>query len=157
MFVPTILCACVLLLLLLQTLTAYVQWVMLIINLPISWMPWATSSGATTAAASRSFSDFVSWFLGIVFGRSASLDCFLQAHDILQAGHQRDIILNVFARAIGRWVGAQSGTEAHSCDCTVAVFSSAGYQAGAGCLAAGLVLCATHLKAHEAPVKVAPY
>jgi hypothetical protein len=93
-----------LLLLPLQTLVAYVQWVMLIINLPVSWMPWATpSNGSTTAAVSHSFSDFVGWLLGIAFGRSASLDCYLQANDILQADHKRDIISNVFARALGRW------------------------------------------------------
>jgi hypothetical protein len=101
------------LLLLLQTLVAYVQWVMLIINLPVSWMPWATSSGATTGAPSQSFFDFVNWLLGIFFGRSASLDCFLQAHDILQAGHQRDIISNVFARALGRCVRSQRLTRWH--------------------------------------------
>jgi hypothetical protein len=87
-----------------QTLIAYVQWVMLIINLPVSWLPWATpSNGSTPAATTTSFSEFVGWLLGIAFGRSASLDCYLQAHGILQADHKRDIISNVFARALGRW------------------------------------------------------
>jgi hypothetical protein len=119
-------------------------------------MPWAASSGATTAAASQSFTDFVNWLLGIFFGRSASLDCFLQAHDILQAGHERDIISNVFARALGRWARSQpltqwhSGAQLHLHRAQLSMFESAGFQADASCLMAGFVLCARHLQAHDA-------
>jgi hypothetical protein len=78
---------------------------MLIINLPVSWLPWATSVSNSPAHASpstQSFTGAIETFVGLLFGRSASIDCFLQAWDLLQADTMQSIVKNTFARAVGR-------------------------------------------------------
>ena len=93
----------------------YTQWAMLIINLPMSWLPWSNTNGPFGSASDwrrplYTLGDFVQDAIGIVFGRSASLDCFLQAWNPLQkssaaglqGGNMQYIVNNVFARAAGR-------------------------------------------------------
>jgi hypothetical protein len=89
-----------------QTLIAYTQWAMLIINLPVSWLPWATAASGSTAEAptlsAQSFTTSVENFVGFFFGRSASIDCFLQAWNLLQHKEVQAIVRNTFTRAVGR-------------------------------------------------------
>lgn len=86
----------------LQCILVYVQWMMLIVNLPISWMPWSSAASGSASDAGSSITGFLSWLLGIIFGRSASLDCYLQAQKALQGDKQQQIVSNVFLRAVGR-------------------------------------------------------
>lgn len=81
---------------------------MIIINLPVSWMPWAVTGTATNGSRSSSsgLTTFATWVVGLLFGRSASLDCFMQAWRVLQGTQVQDIVANVFVRALGRWVRA---------------------------------------------------
>lgn len=79
-------------LLLVQVLMVYIQWAMLIINMPITWLPWVVHSSEsaagetdcqqqamTNSSATTGFNSFVDGVMGVLFGRSATLDCFLQA------------------------------------------------------------------------------
>jgi hypothetical protein len=74
---------------------------MLILNLPVSWLPWATDSQTGMLMflyESGAVETVVNWFTG----RSASLDCFLQAWNLLQANNAQTIVRNTITRAIGR-------------------------------------------------------
>jgi hypothetical protein len=89
-----------------QALIVYTQWAMLIINLPVSWLPWATTAPGGIAEAptgnAQSLTSSFENFLGFLFGRSASIDCFLQAWNILQNQEVQAIVRNIFTRAVGR-------------------------------------------------------
>jgi hypothetical protein len=102
-----------------QALIIYTQWVMLIINLPVSWMPWAvTGTAANGSSSSSGLSTFATWVVGLLFGRSASLDCFMQAWRVLQGRQEQEIVRNVFVRSLGRWVcapGSGVGTASSAC------------------------------------------
>jgi hypothetical protein len=86
-----------------QALVVYAQWAMLIINLPVSWLPWATGSTADAPTGNaQSITSSFEKFVGFLFGRSASIDCFLQAWNLLQKHEVQAIVSNTFTRAVGR-------------------------------------------------------
>ena len=100
-----------------QVLIIYTQWVMLMINMPATWLPWAVHSSesaagntawqqeaAANSTAANGFNNFVDGTLGVLFGRSATMDCFLQAWEFLQDNTMQAVVKNIFARAVGRCV-----------------------------------------------------
>lgn len=91
----------------------YTQWAMLILNLPPSWLPWSSgglmwstdpksNSAEAAAMTHHKVPGAAGWSDGVLFGRSASLDCFLQAWGLLQGNTERQIVSNVFARLVAR-------------------------------------------------------
>lgn len=69
----------------------YCQWAIILINLSTRWLPW--TAGDRTAADMA---------VGVLMGRAASLDCWLQAWGLLQGDTVQELVKNVVARAAGR-------------------------------------------------------
>jgi hypothetical protein len=104
-------------LLLVQVLILYAQWVALVINMPVTWLPWAVHSSESAAGntawqqeamvnstSATGFSSVVDGALGVLFGRSATIDCFLQAWHFLQGNTMQAVVKNILTRAVGRCV-----------------------------------------------------
>lgn len=90
----------------------YFQWVIILLNLPTQWLPWTTASSDSTAAEGSGMSDALQTLnnvqvaadaaFGVLLGRRAPLDCWLQAWGYLQDGTHDVLAQKVFARAVGR-------------------------------------------------------
>jgi len=61
-----------------------------------------TNSSEAAATTHHKGPGAAGWSAGVLFGRSASLDCFLQAWGLLQGNTERQIASNVFARTVAR-------------------------------------------------------
>jgi hypothetical protein len=70
----------------------YYQWFSVIMNLPLVWFPDAVLGFTKRAEESRPGTVF----LGIIFGRNASLDCLLQAAGLWMGETTRDYYSRVF-------------------------------------------------------------
>jgi hypothetical protein len=76
---------------------------MLIVSLPVAWLPWSAQTGAVTTGGRA----VTAWgravgFFSIVFGRAASLDCLIQARGWWHRYTAFDISSSVFFRAAVR-------------------------------------------------------
>jgi hypothetical protein len=76
-----------------QVIIVYSQWAIILINLSTKWLPWN--------AGDKSAADLAA---GVLLGRAASLDCWLQAWGLLQGDTVEQLVKNVLAGAAGRWV-----------------------------------------------------
>jgi hypothetical protein len=74
-----------------QVIIVYAQWAMILANLPTKWLPWT--------AGDKSADDLAA---GVLLGRAASLDCWLQAWGFLQGDTVQQLVRNALARAAGR-------------------------------------------------------
>lgn len=91
-------------------LMVYSQCAVIILNLPLTWMPEplnAVQGSSEQDAASSGWQAFVQalvWIMGNAMGRMASLDCLLQSWGLWQSSSTHDTTTSVFFRAVCRCV-----------------------------------------------------
>lgn len=86
----------------LQAFSNYLQWIMLIVSLPVSRMPWSPHSGDVAKQSITEAWRNIVYGFNVLFGRAASLDCLLQAWGVWQRFTAHDIASSVLFRAAVR-------------------------------------------------------